>query len=87
MLKLDIAGIIFFYILSSAMTLLIVWAVLGYKGLKSVSPKDIEYIWKCSVCFNTYLDSRHEDISVCPLCGSYNKKACPTAGTEGEVAE
>jgi len=36
--------------------------------------RDIDNIWKCSVCSNDYVDSKHEDISVCPLCGSYNKK-------------
>lgn len=74
MVKLDITTVIFFYILFSAVILLVIWAIYGYKNIRSVSPKDIEYIWKCSVCFNTYIDSKREDISVCPLCGSYNKK-------------
>jgi hypothetical protein len=74
MLKLHITTVIFFYILFSAFILLVIWAISGYKGLRSVSPKDIEYIWKCSVCLNTYIDSRSDDISLCPLCGSYNKK-------------
>jgi len=74
MIKLDITTVIFFYILFSAIILLFIWAISGYRGIRSVSPKDIEYIWKCSVCLNTYIDSRHEDISECPLCGSYNKK-------------
>jgi rubrerythrin len=42
--------------------------------MKKPEAGKFEHIWKCSVCFNDYVDSKHEDISVCPVCGSYNKK-------------
>jgi DNA-directed RNA polymerase subunit RPC12/RpoP len=74
MIRLDITTLVFFYILFSTIIILIAWAVLSYRRIKDRPGKDIEYIWKCSVCFHTYIDSRHEDISACPLCGSYNKK-------------
>jgi rubredoxin len=74
MLKLDISSIIFYYILFSVIFILIIWIVYGYRGLKRFSAKDISYIWKCSVCSQTYVASKHEDMSVCPLCGSFNKK-------------
>jgi len=74
MIQLDITTLIFFYILFSVMVTLVVWAFFGYRGLKRVRPKDEQYIWKCSVCFHDYIDSRHEDISACPMCGSYNKR-------------
>lgn len=32
------------------------------------------YIWQCAICTYCYIDSRHSAISVCPRCGSYNKK-------------
>lgn len=43
------------------------------KGLpnRSVSNRSI---WQCGICTYFYIDSRHSDISVCPRCGSYNKK-------------
>ncbi len=74
MIKLSISALIFFYTIFSVIIVLIIWIVSGYRRMRRVPPKDIDYIWKCSVCYNTYIDSKHEDISVCPLCGSYNKR-------------
>jgi len=74
MIKIDISLLIFFYILFSAVVILLVWVTAGYKEKRDFSPKDVGYIWKCPVCSNVYIDSRHEDISKCPLCGSYNKR-------------
>ena len=77
MIRIDITTLIFFYILFSVIGIFIIWTILGYKGIRGVSgnkKNNIEQIWKCSICFHTYIDSLHDDISVCPLCGSYNKR-------------
>jgi len=74
MIKIDISLLVFCYIFFSAVVILLVWITAGYKEKKDFSPKDVEYIWKCKVCANVYIDSRHEDISECPLCKSYNKR-------------
>ena len=74
MIKIDISLLVFLYILFSAVTILLVWITAGYREKRDFSLKDVEYIWKCKVCSNVYIDSRHEDISECPLCGSYNKR-------------
>jgi len=74
MIKLDISTLIFFYALFSVIAILFIWVAFGYKGMKSFRAKDVDYIWKCSVCSHIYVDSKHEDMSVCPLCGSYNKR-------------
>lgn len=74
MIKLDIASLIFFYIILSTIIILIAWLFFSYKKMKRPLIKDADYIWRCSVCFHGYVDSRHEDISVCPLCGSFNDK-------------
>ena len=77
MIRIDITTLIFFYILFSVIGIFIIWTILGYKGIRGVSgnkKNNIEQIWKCSICLHTYIDSLHEDISVCPLCGSYNKR-------------
>jgi rubredoxin len=74
MIKLDISNIVFYYALFSVVSILIIWIIYGYRGLKRFSVKDINYIWKCSVCLHTYVASKHEDMSLCPLCGSFNKK-------------
>lgn len=74
MIKLDIGTLILVYILFSVIIILISWLFFSYKKSRRPLVKDVDYIWKCSVCLNTYIDSRHEDISICPMCGSYNKK-------------
>jgi len=75
MIKLDIATLIFFYTLFSAIIILVIWVLFGYKRAGSRIGKETDYMWKCSVCSHSYIDSKHDEISVCPLCGSYNKKA------------
>ncbi len=35
---------------------------------------DPAYIWHCSVCTYSYVNTKDEQISMCPRCGSYNKK-------------
>lgn len=40
---------------------------------KDLSLKD-RFIWFCSVCTYTYVNTREDVISTCPRCGSYNKK-------------
>lgn len=36
---------------------------------------DPKYIWFCTVCTYTYINTKDEVISSCPRCGVYNKKA------------
>ena len=74
MIRLDISTLMFFYTLFSVITILIIWVFFGYKRAGSRIGKDMEYTWRCSVCSHSYIDSKHDEISVCPLCGSYNKK-------------
>lgn len=75
MIRLNISDLIFLYILSTAVVIMVVWVAGCYrKGYMQSRPAAAEYIWKCGVCANIYIDSRHEDMSACPLCGSYNKR-------------
>ena len=74
MIKLDISNLIFCYTFFSAIIILIVWIISGYSTKRKFSVKDVSYIWKCALCAHIYVDSVHEDISTCPLCGSYNKR-------------
>ena len=74
MIKLDVATLIFFYTLFSAIIILVIWILVAYKRRDRPVEKDMDYIWKCTVCFHSYIDSKHDEISVCPLCGSYNKR-------------
>ena len=78
MIRIDITTLVFLYILFSVIGILIIWAIVVYKNTRLRAPpgsqKNIEHVWKCTICFHTYIDSLHDDISVCPLCGSYNKR-------------
>ncbi len=74
MIKLDISSLIFFHILFTVITVLIIWLLSALGNTKRFTPKDVEFIWKCALCANVYVDSKHEEMSICPLCGSYNKR-------------
>ncbi|MDD4940016.1 MAG: hypothetical protein PHE18_03905 [Candidatus Omnitrophica bacterium] len=41
---------------------------------------DDKFIWFCSVCAYTYVNTKQDLISVCPRCGSYNKKSVDISG-------
>lgn len=75
MIRFTINQLIFVYTLCSVIIILAIWIVSSYKEKRPAAGKDSGNIWKCSVCSNDYIDSKHEDISLCPLCGSYNKKS------------
>ena len=63
------------YLGISALGLLILWFILGRrKGYEGFSMFEDVYTWQCSICGYTYVDSIHNVISVCPRCGSYNKR-------------
>ncbi len=40
---------------------------------KSIS-LDPKFIWFCSVCTYTYINTKEDAVSTCPRCGSYNSK-------------
>jgi len=35
---------------------------------------DTKFVWFCAICAYTYINTKDENISICPRCGSYNKK-------------
>lgn len=35
---------------------------------------DPKFIWFCSICTYTYINTKEDAISICPRCGNYNKK-------------
>ena len=74
MIRLDISSLIFFYTLFSAIVILVVWIIGSYGRRNKIFSRDVDYIWKCQVCANIYVDSTYEDLSKCPLCGSFNKR-------------
>lgn len=74
MIKIDISTLIFYYIFISVIIIICFWIISGYRKRQFRPHKDGDFMWRCSVCSHVYVDSRHDEISACPLCGSYNKK-------------
>jgi len=71
-----------FYLAVSLYLLVFIGAVLafwlfGKKQKDKDFSLDPRFIWFCSVCTYTYVNTKEEAISACPRCGSYNKKTQP----------
>lgn len=74
MIKLDISMAVFFHIFFTAILILMVWSFIDFGTKLRTFGSDEKFIWHCPICANTYIDSRHDDISRCPRCKSYNEK-------------
>lgn len=85
MIKLDISAALFLYLLFTVVGILALWAFFGLGSrFKSYSDEE-KNIWQCSVCLHTYIDSKHETISACPRCNSYNTREAGQSGSEKTV--
>jgi len=74
MIKVDISMALFLYLFFSVFIVLLAWIFISFgTKLKTFSSEE-KYIWHCSICGHTYIDSRHDEISKCPRCGSYIEK-------------
>ncbi|MFA5357104.1 MAG: hypothetical protein WC301_06895 [Candidatus Omnitrophota bacterium] len=74
MINVDFSLAVSLYILIVLNAILVVW-ILGRKQKDKDLTLDDKYIWFCSVCAYTYINTKEDSFSVCPRCGSYNKKA------------
>jgi len=75
MIKLDISTVIFVYLFFSVVVILVVWFFFNFGTRMKMFVSDEKYIWHCSICSNNYVDSRSEEFSECPRCGSYAERA------------
>ena len=73
MINLDFNQGIAAYCLVSLTAVFLLW-LFGKKQKDKDLSLDPRFIWFCSVCSYTYVNTKEETISVCPRCGSYNKK-------------
>lgn len=74
MIKVDISTGLFIYLLATAVFILVIWSFFDFgTKLKTFSSEE-EHIWHCTICSYTYIDSKNEEISTCPRCGSYNQR-------------
>lgn len=71
MIKVDISTALFLYLFLAVIVVLLAWVFFSFgTKLKTFSSEE-KYIWHCSICAHTYIDSKHDEISKCPRCGSY----------------
>lgn len=73
MIKIDFSLAIALFIICIISLILITWLLSKKQKDKELS-LDSRFIWFCSVCTHTYINTKEDVISVCPRCGSYNKK-------------
>jgi len=73
MINLDFSAAVALYAGFVLIVLLVFW--LAEKKQKENNPSlDDKFIWFCSICAYTYINTKEEVISICPRCGSYNKR-------------
>ena len=73
MIKIDLALAIALYIIVFAVGVLFIWVYFDRNKFKRYTSDEV-YLWQCSICMHAYINSVHKEMSVCPMCGSYNKR-------------
>ena len=73
MIRIDFSLAIAWYIVLLINSILALWLIARKEKDKDLS-LDERFIWFCSVCTYTYINTKEDTISACPRCGSYNKK-------------
>jgi hypothetical protein len=73
MITLDFYAAIAAYVILVLCVVLLSW-IFTRKDKDKLRPLDARFIWHCSVCTYTYINTKDETITTCPRCGSFNKK-------------
>ncbi|MDD2688756.1 MAG: hypothetical protein PHT41_01190 [Candidatus Omnitrophica bacterium] len=73
MINVDFSLAIALYIFIFLNAVLIAWLFSKKQKDKDLT-LDPRFIWFCSICTYTYINTKEEVISICPRCGNYNKK-------------
>lgn len=74
MFKVDVATLVFMYIMSTLLAIFILWILFEKKAVLPKFVREEADVWECVICSYIYVDSLHREISQCPQCKSYNKK-------------
>ncbi|MBU4375855.1 MAG: hypothetical protein KKD29_00060 [Candidatus Omnitrophica bacterium] len=74
MIKLDISQAVFLYLLFSVIGVFLLWIFFEEKTKLPSFGEEKFYVWQCSICTHTYVDSINSNISKCPLCQSLNER-------------
>lgn len=84
MIRLELSTAITLYLFCSVVIILVLWILFEYRrgGKKYFSGN--KHIWHCNICDNTYVDSKREELSRCPRCGSYIERHGDAEACEGD---
>lgn len=74
MIQLDFSIAVALYLILLFVLVFVSW-LFGRRQKEKELSLDPKFIWFCSVCAYTFVNTREDTISVCPRCGSYNKKS------------
>ena len=84
--RVDLSTAVSLYIIVSVIGIFILWFLWENIRLHRTSADDEKsFIWECEICTFIYIDSVHDEISVCPRCGSYNKSKLKEASKKKEI--
>ncbi len=75
MIKVDLTIAIAIYLFILVIGFLIIWLISNYTRKDKASASKENSIWQCAVCTHIYVLDENQDISRCPSCKSYNKRA------------
>lgn len=73
MIKIEFSLAITLYLILTVCVALLTLVFKDRRESKQFSSEK-NFLWQCSICTYVYVDSKHNKISQCPRCGSYNKK-------------
>jgi len=73
MINIDFSYAVAFYLFFFLSVIMIRW-IFTRKDKDRDLLLDPKFIWFCSVCTYTYINTKEPKLTVCPRCGSYNKK-------------
>lgn len=82
MIRLELTAAIAVYTFITVVGVLLLWVFFGMEKKSKKYTSFKKNIWQCRVCMYNYIDSKHDVISKCPQCGSFNKRPADTAGEE-----
>ncbi len=75
MIRVDVSMAVFLYVMTSLLVIFLLWIFFERQAVLPKFVKEEADVWECAICAYTYVDSTNHEISQCPQCKSYNKKA------------
>ncbi len=74
MIKIEFSLAVALYVLFTTCLILVFWMLSEKKKTQEAIHLEERFFWQCAICTYVYVDSKHDALSKCPRCSSYNKK-------------